>query len=151
MKRQKIRTLEEAFAAVDRLVDHYDETSDEKKKSDKPKEKNKDDASKSDDGSKTKKPLKCWICARPHMVKNCPSKPKVAAIAQSDGKNEDASVGMMQILGASATTEVASRRDPERKNLEYVRMKVGGVDVLTMVDSGLLTTSWAKIVREGLG
>ena len=89
MKTQKIRTLEEAFAAVDRLVEHYDETSDDKKKkSNKPKEKNKDDTLKSDDSSKTKKALKCWICAGPHMVNNCPSKPKVAAIAQSNAKNE---------------------------------------------------------------
>jgi len=81
VKRQKIGTLEEAFAVVDRLVDHYDETFDEKKKFDKSKAKKTDDASKLDDGSKMKKPLKCWICAGPHMVKNCPSKPKVAAIA----------------------------------------------------------------------
>ena len=60
----------------------------------------------------------------------------MAAIAQSEAKNEGASVGMMQILGSSATTEVVSRRDPERNRLEYVRMKVGGADVLTMVDSG---------------
>ena len=120
VRRQKIRTLEEAFATVDRLVYHLDETSDDKKKkSEKPKEK-KDDASKSDDGSKTKKPLKCWICAGPHMVKNCPSKPKVAAMAQSNEKNDDASVGMMQILGASTTTEEVSKRDPERNKLEYV-------------------------------
>ena len=48
VKRQKIKTLEEAFAAVDRLVEHYDEASDEKKKKfDKSKEKTtKDDASK---------------------------------------------------------------------------------------------------------
>lgn len=40
VKRQKIKTLEEAFAAVDRLVEHYDETYDDrKKKSDKQKEK----------------------------------------------------------------------------------------------------------------
>jgi len=58
VKRQKIRTLEEAFAAVDRLVDHYDETSNEKKKSDKPKEKKKENASKTDESSKEKKPLK---------------------------------------------------------------------------------------------
>ena len=32
VKRQRIRTLEEAFADVDRLVEHYDETSDDKKK-----------------------------------------------------------------------------------------------------------------------
>jgi len=64
VKRQRIRTLEEAFAAVDRLVEHYDEiSSDKKKKSDKPKEKKKDDASKSGDSLKTKKALKCWICA----------------------------------------------------------------------------------------
>ena len=63
VKRQRIRTLEEDFVVVDRLVEHYDETSDEKKKSDKPKEKKKDDASKSDDGSKTKKALNFWICA----------------------------------------------------------------------------------------
>ena len=121
VKRQKIRTFEEAFAAVDRLVEHYDETPDDrKKKSDKPKDKKKDDASKLDDSSKTKKALKCWICAGPHTVKNCPSKPKVAAIAQPDARNEGASVGMMQILGASATTEVFSRRDPKRNRLEYV-------------------------------
>ena len=118
-------------------MDHFDETSDDKKKkSKKPKEKKGDDASKADDGSKTKKPLKCWICAGPHTVKNCPSKPKMAAVAQSEEKNDDASVGMMQILGASATTEVVSKRDPERNKLEYVRMKVGGTNVLTMVDSG---------------
>jgi len=74
VKRQMIRTLEEAFADVDRLVEHYDETSNEKKKkSNKPKEKKKDDASKSDDSSKMNKALKCWICAGPHTVKNCPS------------------------------------------------------------------------------
>lgn len=55
VKRQKIKTLEEAFAVVDRLVEHYDETCDEKKKKfDKPKEKKKDDASKSDGKSKMK-------------------------------------------------------------------------------------------------
>ena len=62
VKRQKIRTLEEDFAIVDRLVEHYDETSDDrKKKSDKPKDKKKDDALNLDDDSKTKKALKCWI------------------------------------------------------------------------------------------
>ena len=137
VKRQSIITLEEAFVVVDRLVEHYDETSaDKKKKSDKPKEKKKDDASKSDDSSKMKKALECWIFVGPHTVKNCPSRSKVAAIAQSDAKNEGASVGMMQILGASATTKVVSRRDHERNILEYVRMKVGGADILTMVDSG---------------
>eukprot|EP00253_Pinus_taeda_P021800 PITA_21800 len=134
-ERERIRTLEEAFAAVDRLVEHYDETSDDRKKSDKPKDKKKGDASKSDDSSKTKKVLKCWICAGPHTVKNCPSKPKVAAIAQSNAKNEEASVGMMQILGG-ATTEVISRRDPKRNKLEYVRIKVGDADILPKVDSG---------------
>ena len=53
-------------------------------------------------------------------MKNCPSKPKVATIAQSRAKNEGASMGTMQILGASATTEVVSRRDPERNRLEYL-------------------------------
>eukprot|EP00253_Pinus_taeda_P011267 PITA_11267 len=45
VKRQRTRTLEEAFASVDRLVEHYDETSDDrKKKSDKPKDKKKEEA-----------------------------------------------------------------------------------------------------------
>ena len=45
VKRQKIKTLEEAFAVVDKFVEHYDETYDErKKKFDKPKEKKKDEA-----------------------------------------------------------------------------------------------------------
>jgi len=83
-----IKTLEEAFTVVDRLVEHYDETSDERKKSNKPKEKKKDDSSKSDDKSKMKKTSKCWICAQPHTVKNYPSRPKVADIAQSNMKNE---------------------------------------------------------------
>jgi len=68
-------------------VEHYDETSDEKKKKfDKPKEKKKDDASKLDEKTKMKKPLKCWICVEPHMVNNCPSRLKVASIAQSNMK-----------------------------------------------------------------
>eukprot|EP00253_Pinus_taeda_P007240 PITA_07240 len=108
VKRQRIRTLEEAFAAMDRLVEHYDETSDDrKKKFDKPKEKKKEDASKSDDKSKTKKPLKSWICVEPHTI-----------------------------LGAATATEVISRRDPERNKLEYVRIKIGDAYILTMVDSG---------------
>lgn len=75
VKRQRIRTLEEAFAAIDRLVEHYDGTSnDKKKKSDKPKEKKKDDAAKWDDSSKTNIALKFWICAGPHTVKNCLSR-----------------------------------------------------------------------------
>ena len=109
VKRQRIRVLEESFAIVYRLVEHYDETSDDrKKKSDKSKEKKKDDALKSDDNLKMKKALKCWICAGPHTVKNCPSRPKVVAIAQSNMKNEEASVGMMQILGVAAAIEVVS-------------------------------------------
>jgi len=70
------------------------------------------------------------------MVKNCPSRPKVATIAQFDAKNEGASVGMMQILSAFAITEVISWRDRERNRLEYVRMNIGGADILTMLDSG---------------
>ena len=50
-------------------------------------------------------------------MKNCPSRPKVAMISQSNAKNEEASVGMMQILGAAATTEVISQGDPERNSL----------------------------------
>jgi len=33
---------------------------------------------------KRKKPLKCWFCAGPHVVRNCPSKPKVVAAAQEE-------------------------------------------------------------------
>eukprot|EP00253_Pinus_taeda_P009117 PITA_09117 len=135
VKRQKIRTLEEAFTVVDRLVDHYDETSNEKKKFDKPKEEKKKDTPKADNTPKEKKPLKCLLCAGPHTVKNCPSKPKMVAATQAE-EEDNASVGMMQILGASATTEITSRRNPERNRLEYVRMKIGGTEVLTMVDSG---------------
>jgi len=40
VKRQKVKTLGEVFAAFDRLVEHYDEGTEEKKKNiDKPKEK----------------------------------------------------------------------------------------------------------------
>lgn len=42
----------------------------------------------------------------------------------------------MQILGVAVAVEAVSRRDPERNELEYVEMKVGSVDVLTMVDIG---------------
>ena len=122
---------------MNRLVEHYDETFDDrKKKFDKLKEKKEDDASNLDDNSKMKKALKCWICAGPHTVKNCPFKLKVAAIAQSNAKNEEASMGMIHILGVAAAIEVVSQRDTKRNSLEYVRMKVGGVDILTMVDSG---------------
>ena len=39
VKRQKIKTLEDAFDVIDRMVDHYDEgTGEKKKKSEKPKE-----------------------------------------------------------------------------------------------------------------
>ena len=133
-------------------MEHYDETSYEKKKKfDKPKEKKKDDASKSNDKSKTKKPLKCWICAEPHTVKNCPSRTNVAAIAQSNTKKEEASMGMMQILGAAAATEVVSQRDPEKNSLEYVRMKIGVVDVLTMVDSGATHKFMSEDVARRIG
>jgi len=56
VKKHKIKKLEEDFAVVDCLVEHYNETSDEKKKNfDKLKEKSmKDDASKSNDKSKMK-------------------------------------------------------------------------------------------------
>jgi len=50
-------------------------------------------------------------------------------------KNEEAFVGMMQILGVVAAVEVVPQRDLERNSLEYVRMKVEGADILTMVDS----------------
>lgn len=64
---------------MDHLVEHYDEGTKEKKKNtDKPKEKStKEGPSRSHDKAKTKKPLKCWICEEPHMVKNCPTRPKV--------------------------------------------------------------------------
>ena len=53
--------------------------------------------------------------------------------AEAKEKNDDTSV---KILGASATTKEVSKKDLERNKLEYVRMKVGGADVFTMVDSG---------------
>lgn len=110
MKRQKIKTLEEAFATVDHLVEHYDETSHEKKKKfDKRKDKStQDDALKSNDKSKTMQPLKRWICAETHMVKNCPSRLKVAAMAQPNAKKEETYVGVKQILGAATTAVVVS-------------------------------------------
>lgn len=69
------------------------------------------------------------------MARNCSLKPKVTAAVQEE-EEEDTSVGMMQILGASAAAKVTSRRNPERNRLEYVNMEIGGVKVLTMVDSG---------------
>lgn len=117
-------------------MEHYDETFDDgKKKSNKLKEKKKDDSLKSDDKSKMKEALKCCICAEPHTVNNFPSRPKVATISQSNANKGETSMGMMQILGVVAPTEVVSRRDPERNSLEYVRMKIEGADILTMVDS----------------
>jgi len=98
VKRQKIKTLEEEFAVVDHLVEHSDEgTEEKKKKADKPKEKAiKEEPSRLYDKTKTKKPLKCWICEETHMVKSCPSRPKVAVIAQSNvKKKEETSVGVM--------------------------------------------------------
>ena len=61
MNRKKIKTLEEAFVVVDRLVEHYDEgTEEKKKKTDKLKEKSTmEESSKLHDKAKTKKPLKC--------------------------------------------------------------------------------------------
>lgn len=151
VKRQKIKALEEAFAAVDTLVDHYDETSNEKKKFDKPKERKKEENPKSEDGAKFKKPLKCWLCDGPHTVKNCPSKSKVAVVTQPVEEDDNASVGMMQVLGAAATTEVVSRRDPERNRLEYVQMQIGGADILTMVDSGASHNFMSEDTTRRLG
>jgi len=150
VKRQKIRTLEEAFAAVDRLVDHYDETSSEKRKPEKPKEKKREGTSRVESSAKEKRPLKCWICEGPHMAKNCSSKPKVTAVVQEE-EEDNTSIGMMQILGASAAAEVTSRRNPERNRLEYVNMEIGGVKVLTMVDSGASHNFMSEDVVRKLG
>lgn len=118
-------------------MDHFEEIFDDKnKKTKKPKEKKDEGVSKLKDGPKMKKPLRCWLCEGPHTVKNYPSKSKVVVVAQSDDEGNDASVGMMHILSAFATTEAVSMRDLERNKLEYVRMKVGGTNVLTMADSG---------------
>lgn len=67
-------------------MEHNDKASDGKKRFDKPKEKKKYDASKLDEKSKKKKPLKCWICAEPHTVKNSPSRLKVVTIVQTNAK-----------------------------------------------------------------
>jgi len=93
VKRQKIKTLEEAFAAVDHLVEHYDEGSNENKKYDEPKEKAmKEETSRLNDKSKTNKPLKCWICEGSHVVKNCPSKPQY----HSEHRQEFATISIFQ-------------------------------------------------------
>lgn len=71
------------------------------------------------------------------MVKNCSSRPKVVAVAQSNAKKkEETFVWGMQILGVAVTMEAISRRDPKRNKLEYIEMKYGSGIVLTMVDSG---------------
>ena len=132
-------------------MEHYDEASDGKKKFDKMKEKKKDDASNEKTKTKTKKLVKCWIYAEPHTVKNCPSRPKVVAIAQSNAKKEELSVGMMQILGAVAAMEVVSRRDTKRNKLEYVWMKIGGMEVLTIVDSGATNNFMSEDVARRIG
>lgn len=112
VKRQNIKTLEEAFVAVDRLVEHYDEgIKERKKKTDKPKEKfMKEKPSRSNNKSKMNKHLKCWIYEEPHTGKNCPSRPKVAVVAHVDAKKrkEESSIGVMQILGAAVALEAVS-------------------------------------------
>lgn len=154
MKRQNIKTLEKEFAVVDRLVEHYDEGIEEKKKkNDKLKENStKEEPSRLDDKVKMKKLLKCWICEEPHMVKNFPSRPKVAAISQSNlKKKEENFVGVMHILGVVVAMEAVSRRDPKRNKLEYVEMKVGSGDVLTMVDSRETHNFMSKDTARSIG
>lgn len=139
MKRQQRKTLEESFVAVDRLVDHFDEGIEEKKrKFDKMKEKPiKEDHVKVGGKVKAKKPMRCWLCGEEHTVKNSPSRPAVATLAQFDeNKKEELAVGMMHILGVAATMKAFPLRDPYRNKLEYVDMKVGHITFLTMVDSG---------------
>ena len=77
VRRQAPKTLEEAFAMVDKLIEHSDGGSERGKKKlfgkkvDAPKK----DAPKSNNAeakSNTKKPLKCWIFTEEHMVKNFP-------------------------------------------------------------------------------
>ena len=143
VKRQKAKNLEEAFAIVDKLIEHdvggSGGSGGEKKK--KPFEK-KGDAPKKEAPrpnnaqakSKGKKPLRCWICDEEHTVKNCPSRPKLAAAVQAEKK--EPSVGTMQVLSAAAACEAIPRRDPERNNLEFVNMKIAKGTLLTMVDCG---------------
>lgn len=70
----------------------------------------KEKPSRSNDKLNMKEPLKCWICEEPHIVKNFPSKLKVAVVAQATmkKKKEELFVGVMQILGAAVATEVVS-------------------------------------------
>ena len=66
-------------------------------------------------------------------------------------KKEETSIGVMQILGALVAMEEVSRRDPERNILEYVEMKVGSVDVLTMVDSGATHNLLSEDIARRIG
>jgi len=82
VKRKKIKILEEAFVAIDRLVDRYDEgTEEKKKKSDKPKEKFlKEDEARIGYKPKKKKHLKCGMCECDHAMNNFPSRPKIGVV-----------------------------------------------------------------------
>jgi len=141
VKRQGAKTLEEAFAIVDKLIEHDvgGGVGGEKKK--KPFEKKGEAPRKeahrpnhAQAKMKAKKPLRCWICDEEHTVKNCPSRPKLAAAVQVERK--EPSAGSMQVLSAAAAYEAIPRRDPERNNLEFVNMKIAKGTLMTMVDCG---------------
>ena len=103
MKRQKIKTLEEAFFVVDQLVENYDEgTKERKMNSDKLKEKT------------TKEEYFHYRLM-------------VAAATQTDGKKKknEPVVGVMQILGDAVATDAIPRVDIDSNKLEYVSMKFG--------------------------
>ena len=73
--------------------------------------------------SQTTRPSGCYICDRPHRVRDCQKKEKLNAIIAEDGENDGAEVPIranpLQLLNA-IQVEVAHR------GLIYVELLTGG-------------------------
>ncbi|KAF2298293.1 hypothetical protein GH714_021419 [Hevea brasiliensis] len=82
-------------------------------------------------------PLSCFLCDGPHRARECPKKSRLSALIEEREEDprpqREATIGSLQLCAL----KVEGQRTVEpKKGLPFVQMKVGGQEVLALVDTG---------------
>ncbi|GKV41043.1 hypothetical protein SLEP1_g48622 [Rubroshorea leprosula] len=120
---------------------------------------------KAGDGGKMKPTVRrdCYLCGGPHWARECPQRNKLNAIISAIGEPSQAGetqLGAMQVLnairakvqsGGDAKVRAMAKQKGGGKTLKYVTVKIKGISVRALLDSGANQNLIAVSLAEKLG
>lgn len=164
LHRQGVKDLPTAIAAADRLVDLRPSSSSVAEKSDGKKNKpyvkdgKRSTNSMTGESSKSKDQLSvktsgCFICEGPHRAKHCPLKKQLSALTlQEEGKtNDSVDTDVVRVNPMQLLNTITMEKPTPTKGLMYVMVRVNGVEVRAMLDTGATNNFLSEKVVKSLG